>query len=111
MKNGMRLINGLSKREYDELVSTCDIGLIFLEHRFTVPNFPSRLLSYMENVVPVFACTDRNTYAGRIIENGNYGWWCKSNDENPLLWDITVKPACDIKTLTDVAVIVMNPRQ
>ena len=36
---------------------------------------------------------------------------CKSNDENPLLWDITVKPACDIKTLTDVAVIVMNPRQ
>jgi len=35
---------------------------------------------------------------------------CKSNDENPLLWDITVKPACDIESLTDVAVIVMNPR-
>ena len=34
---------------------------------------------------------------------------CKSNDENPLLWDITVKPACDIEKLTDVAVIVMNP--
>ncbi|MHC4189496.1 MAG: rod shape-determining protein MreC [Planctomycetota bacterium] len=36
---------------------------------------------------------------------------CKSNDENPLLWDITVEPTCDIKKLTDVAVIVMNPRQ
>ncbi len=35
---------------------------------------------------------------------------CKSNDENPLVWDITVKPACDIESLTDVAVIVMNPR-
>jgi len=35
---------------------------------------------------------------------------CKSNDENPLLWDITVKPACDIESLRDVAVIVINPR-
>jgi rod shape-determining protein MreC len=34
---------------------------------------------------------------------------CKSNDENPLLWDITVQPVCDIQNLTDVAVIVMNP--
>jgi len=34
----------------------------------------------------------------------------KSNDENPLVWDITVKPACDIESLTDVAIIVMNPR-
>jgi len=35
---------------------------------------------------------------------------CESNKENPLLWDITVKPACDIETLADVSVIVMNPR-
>ncbi len=35
---------------------------------------------------------------------------CKSNDENPLLWDITVKPACDIESLRDVTIIVMNPR-
>jgi len=35
---------------------------------------------------------------------------CERNKENPLLWDITVKPACDIENLTDVSVIVMNPR-
>jgi rod shape-determining protein MreC len=35
---------------------------------------------------------------------------CESNKETPLLWDITVKPACDIETLADVSVIVMNPR-
>jgi rod shape-determining protein MreC len=33
------------------------------------------------------------------------------DDENPLLWDITVKPACDMKKLTDVAVVIMNPQQ
>jgi len=35
---------------------------------------------------------------------------CKSNDENPLVWDITVKSTCDIKSLTDVVVVVMNPQ-
>ena len=35
---------------------------------------------------------------------------CKKNDGNPLLWDITVKPACDTEKLTDVAVIIMNPQ-
>ena len=35
---------------------------------------------------------------------------CKRDDENPSVWDITVKPACDIETLSDVAVVVMNPQ-
>ena len=35
---------------------------------------------------------------------------CKTSKEDPLLWDITVKPAGDIEHLADVAVIVMNPR-
>jgi len=36
---------------------------------------------------------------------------CKRDGENPLLWDITVKPACDTERLSDVAVIIMNPRE
>jgi rod shape-determining protein MreC len=34
---------------------------------------------------------------------------CKRDDQNPSLWDITVKPACDIERLTSVAVIIINP--
>ena len=34
---------------------------------------------------------------------------CKRDEVNPLLWDITVKPACDVEKLSDVAVIIMNP--
>ena len=33
---------------------------------------------------------------------------CKRGAE-PLVWDITVKPVCDIEGLNIVAVIVMNP--
>ena len=36
---------------------------------------------------------------------------CKRNSEIPLLWDITVEPACDIETLDSVAVIIMNPQE
>jgi len=36
---------------------------------------------------------------------------CKRDDQNPSLWDITVKPACDIERLTGVAVIIINPRK
>ena len=34
---------------------------------------------------------------------------CTKDDERPLLWDITVEPACDLERLEDVAVIIMNP--
>lgn len=73
------LINGLPKNEYESFVGCCDIGLIFLDHRFTIPNFPSRLLSYMQKGMPVLACTDPNTDIGKVITNGNFGWWCESN--------------------------------
>ncbi|MFC1603508.1 rod shape-determining protein MreC [Planctomycetota bacterium] len=36
---------------------------------------------------------------------------CNRNQKNPSLWDITVVPACDIKQLKDVAVIIMNPQK
>lgn len=35
---------------------------------------------------------------------------CEVDDANPLLWDITVEPACDIERLKSVAVVVMNPQ-
>ena len=36
---------------------------------------------------------------------------CKRDDGNPSLWDVTVKPVCEIEKLDNVAVIIMNPRQ
>ena len=36
---------------------------------------------------------------------------CNRNQKYPSLWDITVVPACDIKKLEDVAVIIMNPQK
>jgi rod shape-determining protein MreC len=34
---------------------------------------------------------------------------CRTDDVNPTLWDVTVKPVCDIEQLKTVSVIIMNP--
>ena len=76
----VKLFEQLPKDEYDKMIACCDVGLVFLDHRFTIPNFPSRLLSYMQAGLPVLACTDPNTDIGKVITEGGFGWWCESND-------------------------------
>lgn len=74
------LINGLPKADYEDFVAACDVGMIFLDYRFTIPNFPSRLLSYMQTGLPVLCCTDPNTDVGDVVVKGGFGWKCMSND-------------------------------
>ena len=74
----VKLMQRLPKEDYDMLVRYCDVGLIFLDHRFTIPNYPSRLLSYLENKMPVICATDVNTDIGKIAEENGYGYWCES---------------------------------
>ncbi|MDY0103777.1 MAG: glycosyltransferase family 4 protein [Lentimicrobium sp.] len=74
------LLKGLPKAEYDDLVKACDVGLILLDSKFTIPNYPSRLLSYLENRMPVIAATDINTDIGAIAEENGYGLKCLSGD-------------------------------
>ena len=79
-QKNVSLMQRLPKEDYDSMVGACDVGLIFLDHRFTIPNFPSRLLEYMQAKLPVLACTDTNTDVGKVITEGGFGWWCESND-------------------------------
>lgn len=74
------LFKELAKEEYDELINSVDIGLIFLNRRFTIPNFPSRLTSYMENSLPILAATDINTDLREVLEESKSGFWCRTGD-------------------------------
>lgn len=74
----VKLMQRLPEDDYSMLVRSCDVGLIFLDHRFTIPNYPSRLLGYIENKMPVICATDVNTDVGRIAEANGYGFWCES---------------------------------
>ena len=74
------LLNGLPKNDYDELLGACDVGMIFLDKRFSIPNFPSRLLSYQEFKMPVLAATDKNTDVGKVITDNGFGYWVESGE-------------------------------
>ena len=83
----------LPKEDYDNMVGACDVGLIFLDHRFTIPNFPSRILAYMQAKLPILAATDPNTDIGKVIVDGGFGWWCESKyaDEFKKCIDVITK--------------------
>lgn len=94
--SNVRLFSLLPKEEYDSLCRGCDVGMVFLDSRFTIPNFPSRVLSYMENSMPVLACTDQATDLGRIIEANSFGYSCSSSDPHAFLNCLTAFVKSDI---------------
>lgn len=74
------LLRELPKSEYDQLLSVADVGLIFLDHRFTIPNFPSRLTAYMEYSLPILAATDSRTDLRDVLLDSASGLWSESGD-------------------------------
>ena len=70
----------LPKDEYQLISDQCDVGMMFLDHRFTIPNFPSRILNYLASGNPVLAATDPNSDIGTIPRDNGFGFCCESND-------------------------------
>lgn len=78
--NNMLYLSMLAREEYDKLEACCDVGMIFLDHRFTIPNFPSRMLAYLECKLPLLIATDENTDIGKIAKDNKFGFFSLSND-------------------------------
>lgn len=80
----------IAQKDYELVLRHCDVGMIFLDHRFTIPNFPVRLLSYLENRIPVLAATDINTDLGDIIVGNEFGLWAEAGDLENIVANITL---------------------
>lgn len=83
--NNIKLMKKIPKEDYDKLITACDVGLIFLNLKFTIPNFPSRLTSYMEMCLPVLAATDTATDLKDVLAEAGCGLWAKSGDVDTFL--------------------------
>lgn len=101
--SSVSFFNSIPKDDYALLVNACDIGLIFLNYRFTIPNYPSRLLSYMVERKPVLAVSDLCTDIGNIAEKNGYGFWCPSNSVDSFVNCVDKILASDIKKMGDNA--------
>ena len=76
-----KFIDFLPPEKYRRLMESCDVGIISLDVRFTIPNYPSRTLGYMATAKPMIACTDRNTdIRALLLEEADCGLWCASDD-------------------------------
>ena len=70
----------LPRSRYQELVKICDVGLVSLSTNFTIPNIPSRTLSYWEAKIPILASIDKNTDFKTILEDSDSGLWSFTGD-------------------------------
>lgn len=93
------LLERLPRNEYDSLAESCDVGLIFLDYRFTIPNYPSRLLNCLMQKKPIIACTDPNCDTGAIAEENGYGFWCPSNSVEAFTKAVDKMLSSDIKQM------------
>lgn len=78
--NNIVLLDYLPKNEYQKIANICDVGMIFLDYHFTIPNFPSRFLSYLSSAIPVLIATDKVCDMGKIAQDNGFGYYCGSND-------------------------------
>ena len=92
-----------ASKEYDNLVAGCDVGLVFLDNRFTIPNYPSRILSYMENEMPMIVCTDAATDVGFDAYYNGYGFCCTADDPKAFTECIDKMTHDNIKSMGDTA--------
>lgn len=72
--------NSIPHDDYQQLVSQCDIGLISLNRKFTIPNIPSKTLSYYNLAIPILASIDENTDYGKELDRSGAGLWSLAGD-------------------------------
>lgn len=93
------LMEHMPTDEYKKLMRLCDVGLILLSDKFTIPNFPSRVTAYMEAGLPVLAATDSNTDLKDMLTGSGCGLWSRSGDIGT--FKININKLAQSKTLRD----------
>lgn len=77
--------DSLPREDYQNIISVADCGLISLHEAFTIPNIPSKSLSYFNAKIPILAAIDENTdYGTHIQDEVKAGLWAPSNQPNQI---------------------------
>lgn len=107
-RKNVLLMKSLPREDYDRMIGACDVGMIFLDHRFTIPNFPSRLLSYTQAKLPVLTVTDPNTDIGTVVENNGFGVSCLSDNVDGFIKAVEKIKSADLPELGNNGFEYMN---
>ena len=92
------LYSYLPDDEYRALIGTCDVGLVLLDHKYSYPQFPSRLLSYLENKMAVLCAVTDETDIGNVVKENEVGLSTTHGDVDA--FKAAVRAMCENKTRT-----------
>lgn len=56
--SNVKILDYIPREDYELVTAACDIGLVSLDERFTVPNFPSKTTDYFKLELPILASLD-----------------------------------------------------
>jgi glycosyltransferase involved in cell wall biosynthesis len=73
----------LERSVYETVMVACNVGLVSLSPKFTVPNFPSKTMDYLKYNLPILASVDDTALAdyGYFIEKkAKVGLCCDADD-------------------------------
>ena len=56
--SNIKFLEYIPREDYELITASCDIGLVSLDERFTVPNFPSKTTDYFKLELPILASLD-----------------------------------------------------
>ncbi len=68
------LLERLPSSDYQKLLSCADVGMALLNPKYTVPQFPSKIIDYLRLGKPIIAITNKNTDIGSIIVENKAGF-------------------------------------
>lgn len=79
----LKIMNSLERSKYEEILSITDIGLISLNKKYTVPNFPTKVTGYIKKEIPIFASLDNcsMSYLGKFIKENRIGEVARAGDK------------------------------
>ena len=81
----LTVITELNKKEYESFLLDCHVGLVSLDPRFTIPNFPSRILPYMKYKLPLLYLGNNASDMGDIISRNSLGFSCDPSDSKTFI--------------------------
>ncbi|SKA09516.1 glycosyltransferase family 4 protein [Selenihalanaerobacter shriftii] len=65
----LKILDYVPKEQYEKLVTACDVGIVSLVNKYSIPNIPSKTVDFFKLGLPIIACIDESTDYGHILEN------------------------------------------
>jgi len=94
-------IDYIPREDYEDITRSSDVGLVSLDERFTIPNFPSKTIDYLRFGLPILASLDKcsaNDYGKFIQDKLECGFYCQAGDTENFKKNLyTIKKKRDLR--------------